>query len=104
MPTVPHIPIVRLPEKVGEVKITGKRQITLPAEAVRSLGWEKGDTLIVEIVEDPIIHDREIRLWRKPESYAQYFAGKLGHIYGTHEENLAYLDEERRSWDEDEEP
>jgi len=99
--TIP-IPIVRLPEKVGETKITGKQQITLPAEGVRRLGWGKGDVLIVEIVEEPITGDRRILLSRKPESWTDHFAGKLGGFFGTHEENLAYLEEERRSWDEDE--
>jgi len=99
LPAIPAIPIVRLPEKVGETKITGKRQITLPADAVRSLGWKKGDTLIVEIVEDPIVREREIRLWRKPESWTDYFSGKLGHIYGTHEETIAELEEMRAEWD-----
>lgn len=36
------------------VKITGKRQITLPAEVCRVLGWHQGDRLIVEVVGDEI--------------------------------------------------
>ena len=99
MPAIPAIPIVRLPEKVGETKITGKRQITLPAEGVRRLGWETGDVLIVEIVEDPITCIPEVRLWRKPKNWTEYFSGKLGHVYGTHEETIAELEEMRAEWD-----
>lgn len=75
----------------------------MPAEAVRCLGWEKGNVLIVEIVEEPITGDRRILLTRKPESWTDYFSGKLGHIYGTHEETIAELEEMRAEWDEDQE-
>lgn len=36
------------------VKITGKRRITLPAEACRVLGWQPGDRLTVKLVGDEI--------------------------------------------------
>ena len=35
---------------VGETTITGKNQISLPAQGVRELGWKRGDQLIVEIL------------------------------------------------------
>ena len=35
---------------VGETTITGKNQISLPAEGVRALGWQRGDHLLVQVV------------------------------------------------------
>ena len=80
---------------VGETTITGKNQVSLPAQGVRHLGWERGDRLIVQVLgEDAMI------LRRRPESWAESCAGKLPGVFGsTHEEILRYLDEERASWE-----
>ena len=82
--------------RVGETTITGKNQVSLPAQGVRHLGWERGDRLIVQVLgEDAMI------LRRRPESWADYFAGKLPGVFGsTHEEILRYLEEERASWEQ----
>ena len=75
-----------------ETTITGKNQITLPTEAVRELGWERRDRLVAQVVgRDMLV------LMRRPDSWADFFAGRLGHLFGTHEENLEWLDQERRS-------
>lgn len=82
---------------VGETTITGKNQITLPAEGMRELGWGRGDQLLVQIFgEDTLL------LMRRPKSWTQAFSGRLGHVFGDHEDNLRYLDEERRSWEREE--
>ncbi|MGH7867380.1 MAG: AbrB/MazE/SpoVT family DNA-binding domain-containing protein [Candidatus Dormibacteraceae bacterium] len=81
---------------IGETAITNEQQISLPAEALQALGWKCGDRLTIELVGD----DRLV-LRRRPNSYVEYFAGKLGHVFGTHEEIMQYLEEERRSWDEE---
>lgn len=83
-------------EQVGETTITGKNQVSLPAEGLRLLGWQRGDRLLVSIQSGDIMV-----LMRRPDDWAEAFAGKLSHIFGTHEENLRYLEEERRSWDEE---
>ena len=81
-------------KRARETTITGKNQITLPAETVRELGWERGDRLVAQVVGPDMLV-----LMRRPDSWADFFAGRLGHLFGTHEENLEWLDQERRSWD-----
>jgi AbrB family looped-hinge helix DNA binding protein len=81
---------------VGETTITGKNQISLPAQGLRQLGWGRGDRLIVELVDQD-----QLILKRRPENIVEYFAGKLDHVFGTHEETIQYLEGERRSWDEE---
>jgi len=79
---------------VGETTITGKNQVSLPAQGVRHLGWERGDRLIVQLLgEDVMI------LRRRPANWAEAYAGKLGHVFGTHEETLRFLEEERAGWE-----
>jgi AbrB family looped-hinge helix DNA binding protein len=84
---------VTLPETVGETTITGKNQISLPAQGVRRLGWAKGDRVIVQVQGDRMI------LWRRPENWADYFAGKMGHVFGDHEDTMRFLEEVRRDWE-----
>jgi bifunctional DNA-binding transcriptional regulator/antitoxin component of YhaV-PrlF toxin-antitoxin module len=81
-------------KKVGETTITGKNQVSLPAQGVRELGWKRGDQLLVEIVGKDML-----LLIRRPKNWADAFSGKLGHVFGDHEDTLRYLDEERRSWE-----
>jgi len=90
----PAVGLVTLPETVGETTITGKNQISLPAEAVRRLGWQKGDRVIVKIQGDRMI------LWRRPASWTEYFAGKMGDVFGDHDDTIRFLEEERRSCEE----
>ncbi len=81
-------------KQARETTTTGKNQIALPAEAIRELGWERGDRLVAQVVgRDMLV------LMRRPASWADFFAGRFGHLFGTHEENLEWLDQERRSWD-----
>ena len=87
--------------QVKETTITGKNQVTLPAEAVRQLGWEKGDRLIVNVID--VSGLKMMTLMRRPEDWGEAFAGRLGYVFGTHEEAMQYLDEERRSWEEQDE-
>ncbi len=87
---------MRTLDRVGETTIPGKNQITLPAESVRQLGWEKGDRLIVHVIDNGTL-----MLMRKPERWSGQYAGLMGDVFGDHEDILAYLDGERRSWDPD---
>ena len=32
---------------VGETTLTGKNQVSLPAQGIRELGWQRGDKLLV---------------------------------------------------------
>ncbi len=83
-----------VPKRIGETTITGKNQISLPAQSMRELGWERGDQLSVQIMgEDMLL------LVRRPKSWADRFSGKMGDVWGDHEDILGYLDEERRSWE-----
>jgi hypothetical protein len=80
---------------IGETTITGKNQISLPAAGLRAVGWERGDHLLVEVLRDDMLV-----LVRRPTRWADAFAGKLGHVFGSHEENAAFLEAERRTWDD----
>lgn len=79
---------------VGETTLTGKNQVSLPAQGIRELGWERGDTLIVETLDG-----EGMLLLRRLRSWTDFFAGKLSHVFGDHAENLAWLEEEQRGWD-----
>jgi bifunctional DNA-binding transcriptional regulator/antitoxin component of YhaV-PrlF toxin-antitoxin module len=78
------------PEIVGQTTLTGKNQVSLPARAVKLLEWNKGDQLSVHVVGDDMV-----LLLRPPKDWA----GQFGDVFGTHEENLTWLEEERASWD-----
>ena len=83
--------------QVREGTVANETEVSLPADVLAQLGWEAGTKLVVSVVDkDTVI------LWRRPKDYASYFAGRLTGVFGTHEENLRYLDEERASWDEEE--
>ncbi len=83
----------KAPQFAGETTITGKNQVSLPAKGMRQLGWERGDRLIVEILGDDMLV-----LVRRPEKWAETFAGQLTNVFGTHEETVRWLDEERNGW------
>jgi hypothetical protein len=83
---------MRVIRVVGETTLTGKNQVSLPAQGVRQLHWTKGDRLLVEAFDDIMI------LMRRPANWTEAFAGRLTDVFGTHEETLRWLEEERRSW------
>jgi antitoxin component of MazEF toxin-antitoxin module len=83
--------------QVREGIVANETEVSLPADVLAQLGWEAGTKLVVNVVDkDTMI------LARRPEDWAEAFAGKLTGIFGTHEEILRYLDEERASWDKEE--
>lgn len=69
----------------------------LPAQVIRELGWERGGTLLVET-----LGGEAMLLLRRPRSWTEFFAGRFSRVFGDHEENLAWLQRERSSWDEGE--
>jgi bifunctional DNA-binding transcriptional regulator/antitoxin component of YhaV-PrlF toxin-antitoxin module len=81
---------------VGATKITGKNQVSLPSRSLRELGWQRGDQLVVQI-----IGENMLLLLRQPQDWVAEFSGKMGDVFGDHEDTLRYLDEERRSWERD---
>ncbi|MBI3979288.1 MAG: AbrB/MazE/SpoVT family DNA-binding domain-containing protein [Chloroflexi bacterium] len=82
------------PQVVGETTITGKNQVTLPTKSLRDLGWERGDRLIVQTLGPDII-----LLVRRPRRWTDADAGRLTHVFGTHEETVEWLAQERAAWD-----
>jgi len=80
---------------VGDTTITGKNQVSIPVRGMRALGWQKGDQLVAEVVQGDMLV-----LLRRPARWADAFAGKLGDVFGDHDDILAYLNEERQSWNE----
>lgn len=83
----------KVPRIAGETTITGKNQVSLPAKSVKELGWERGDRLIVEILGDDMLV-----LVKRPDKWAEAFAGQLTNVFGTHEETVRWLDGERGGW------
>ena len=80
--------------------LSGKNQLTLPIDIVRTLGLKPGDKLIVQLVDDQVV------LLPKPEDWAQYFMGSTKGLYGTKEEIDEYIAEsrgggEREEWREE---
>jgi AbrB family looped-hinge helix DNA binding protein len=81
-------------EKPNNVTITGRGQVSLPARGMRALGWRPGDHLLVERVGDALV------LIRRPDDWADEVAGSFSHLFGTTEENVAFVRGERASWEE----
>ncbi|HHW44383.1 MAG: AbrB/MazE/SpoVT family DNA-binding domain-containing protein [Thermoanaerobacteraceae bacterium] len=76
------------------VKLSSKRQVTLPAGICRKLNLKEGDRLLLEIKDDRLI------LTRMPGSFSRYLSGSAGGIYGrTMEEIDRYVRKERDSWE-----
>lgn len=76
-----------------EVRLRDRNQLTLPDRIASRIGLKAGDRLLVTL--DP--GDRKIvQLTRLPDSYA----GIAGDLYGgSTEAHLAYVAEERASWE-----
>ncbi len=76
------------------VKVSSKRQITLPAVIYKKLGIQPGQKLLLEV------HGDKIVLSPKITSYTELLAGSLVDIYGrTSEEADAYVRKERKAWE-----
>ena len=78
---------------LGEVTVSGRGAIQLPARALRGTGWKRGDRLFVELVDDELVV-----LFRRPEQIADAFAGRLTHLFPDPVETRRFLAEERASW------
>lgn len=78
---------------VGEATITGRGAVNLPARALRSTGWKRGDRLFVELIDDEVVI-----LSKRPEQIADAFAGKLTHLFPDPDDTRRFLAEERASW------
>ncbi len=82
-----------VPEIAGEATLTAKNQVSLPAKRMRELGWKKGDRMIVETIGDDVL-----LLVRRPTSWTDAFAGRLTHVFDSHEKNIEFIEGERESW------
>ena len=78
-----------------EITITSKNQVSLPAASLKELGWQRGDKLMVNV-----LGNGTLVLTKRPESWTDFYSGKMGNVWGNHEDTLRYLDEERASWNE----
>lgn len=76
-----------------EVSLRKKNQLTLPEVIAERLGVQPGDRLVLRVDD----HTREVHVRPIRRSYAGLFTGLYG---ATPEEELAYIDGERASWDE----
>ncbi|MFN8423345.1 MAG: AbrB/MazE/SpoVT family DNA-binding domain-containing protein [Anaerolineae bacterium] len=72
------------------IRVSSKRQITIPARMARSLGLSAGDRLILRLEGDRLIGVRA------PDSYADAFAGALRGAWGGDVDG--YVEAERASW------
>ena len=81
---------------MATVTLSGKHQLTLPVDMVRSLGLKPGDKLVAELIEGHIV------LLPQPESWAEYFIGSARGVYGSTKEEIdRYIAEVRYGWDID---
>lgn len=78
----------------GEAKISPRGAVNLPAKVLREIGWEHGDNLFVEVVDDDFI-----LLARKPGSLAKALSGRLTHLFPGGEDTERFLAEERADWE-----
>ena len=78
--------------RASQVTITGRGQVSLPARGMRDLGWRPGDHLLVERIGDALV------LVRRPENWTEEVAGSFSHLFGTTDENVAFVRGERASW------
>ena len=78
-------------DKIFEVELRNKNQMTLPAKLTSKLGLKAGDRLLMEVRDDGRIELRPLL-----RSYEGIFAG----LFKDSEDIANYLREERASWDE----
>jgi bifunctional DNA-binding transcriptional regulator/antitoxin component of YhaV-PrlF toxin-antitoxin module len=81
---------------LGEVTISGRGVVNLPARALRTTGWKAGDRLFVELIGDGVLV-----LVKRPENIADAFAGRMTHLYPDSDDTRRFLAEERASWGSD---
>jgi bifunctional DNA-binding transcriptional regulator/antitoxin component of YhaV-PrlF toxin-antitoxin module len=79
-------------ESVAEVTISTRGAVNLPAKVLRELGWQHGDSLFADVLDD-----NRILLSRKPVSLADALAGRLTHLFPGGDDTRRFLDEERAS-------
>jgi hypothetical protein len=83
--------------QIREGTVANETEVTLPADVLAQLGWEPGTNLVVNVVDkDTVI------LARRVKNPSDRVAGKLGHVFGDHDEVMRYLEEERNSWEPEE--
>jgi bifunctional DNA-binding transcriptional regulator/antitoxin component of YhaV-PrlF toxin-antitoxin module len=81
-------------QKEMEATLTSEHQVNLPNELLQNLGWQPGDRLIVTVFPGDVV-----TLRRQPKKWTGH-PGQMGDVWGDHEDNMRYLDEERASWDD----
>ena len=82
-------------EAAGQVKISPRGAVNIPAKVLRELGWQHGDDLFIEVADGD-----HLVITRRPENIVDALAGRLTHLFPNHEDTLRFLDEERVSWEE----
>ncbi|MFN8512423.1 MAG: hypothetical protein U0232_09890 [Thermomicrobiales bacterium] len=89
-------------QRPTEAKVNQQHQLDALNELLADLGWDEGTRVRFKAIdEDTIVLMRLPATTPPPEGWAEHFAGKLTGVFGTHEENMRYLDEERMGWRED---
>lgn len=81
---------VRKIESAGEVKISPRGAVNLPARVLREVGWKHGDQLWVTLIDG----DR-IVLSKRPKDIVEYFAGALTDLYPDPDDTRRFLDDLR---------
>ena len=78
---------------LGEITVSGRGVVNLPARALKRTGWQSGDRLFVEVVDNEMVV-----LFKRPAAMADAFAGRLTHLFPDPEDTRRFLREERASW------
>ena len=84
----------RAAKQIGDVTITGRGQVSLPAKRMRELQWRPGDHLLVERVGSTLV------LVRRPIDWVDEVAGSFTGLFGTADENVGFVRGERAAWAE----
>jgi hypothetical protein len=83
-----------------ETRVGGDHQLENLPKLMAQLGWDEGTVVRYNILDhNTIVLMRVPVVAPPPEGWAAHFAGKLGDVFGDHDEIMAFLEEERRSWE-----
>lgn len=88
----------------AELTVGQGHQLDALARVLAQLGWDAGTRVGFNVIaQNTIVLMRfPPKTAVRPEGWAAHFAGKLGDVFGDHDEIMAYLAEERRSWEPEE--
>lgn len=74
------------------IHVSSKRQITIPNDLAKQVGIGPHDDVWVEVIGD------SLRVRKAPDHPADYFAGRLAHLFPDPHQVDEWLTKERDAW------